>query len=129
MRRRSVVICTDRVVERRDRLIDHSRVDQRLVALHVDDQLAVERDGDFGQPIGAAAMGGAGHPDFAAERLDRSSDPHVVGRDDDRVDRSGRRGASYTCSIIGRPSMSARALPGKRVDSYRAGMMATMRRK
>ena len=32
----------------------------------------------------------------------------------------------YTCSIIGRPSRSASALPGSRVDAYRAGMMATM---
>src|SRR2546427_3113877 len=32
----------------------------------------------------------------------------------------------YTCSIIGRPSMSARALPGSRVDAYLAGMTATM---
>src|SRR6187401_3567155 len=31
----------------------------------------------------------------------------------------------YTCSIIGRPAMSASALPGRRLDSYRAGMMAT----
>ena len=31
----------------------------------------------------------------------------------------------YTCSIIGRPPISASALPGRRVESYRAGMMAT----
>jgi hypothetical protein len=31
----------------------------------------------------------------------------------------------YTCSIIGRPSRSARALPGSRVEAYRAGMTAT----
>src|SRR5919107_4207892 len=31
----------------------------------------------------------------------------------------------YTCSIIGRPAISASALPGSRVDSYLAGMMAT----
>src|SRR5207247_1204620 len=32
----------------------------------------------------------------------------------------------YTCSIIGRPSRSASALPGSRVEAYRAGMRATM---
>ena len=31
----------------------------------------------------------------------------------------------YTCSIIVLPAMSARIFPGKRVLSYRAGMMAT----
>src|SRR3954468_11782129 len=30
----------------------------------------------------------------------------------------------YTCSIIGLPPMSARALPGSRDDAYRAGMTA-----
>lgn len=32
---------------------------------------------------------------------------------------------SYTCRIIGLPAMSARTLPGNRVDSRRAGMTAT----
>src|SRR3954462_3174229 len=31
----------------------------------------------------------------------------------------------YTCSIIGRPSISASGLPGKRVEANRAGMTAT----
>ena len=31
----------------------------------------------------------------------------------------------YTCSIIGRPSMSASGFPGKRVEANRAGMTAT----
>ena len=32
----------------------------------------------------------------------------------------------YTCSIIGRPSIEQRGLPGKRVDPIRAGMIATI---
>src|SRR5438876_4027249 len=31
----------------------------------------------------------------------------------------------YTCSTIGRPSISARGLPGNRVEANRAGMMTT----
>jgi len=31
----------------------------------------------------------------------------------------------YTCSIIGRPAISASGLPGRRVESNLAGMMAT----
>src|SRR5206468_9005715 len=31
----------------------------------------------------------------------------------------------YTCAIIGRPSISASAFPGSRVEAYRAGMTAT----
>jgi hypothetical protein len=38
-------------------------------------------------------------------------------------DASARR---YTCSIIGRPSMSASGLPGNRVEANRAGMTATI---
>ena len=51
--------------ERRDRLVDGARVEQRLVALHVDDDVAVERRGDLGEPIGA---GLDGRPASAARR-------------------------------------------------------------
>src|SRR5688572_20784821 len=37
-----------------------------------------------------------------------------------------RRTRSYTCSIMGRPWMSERGFPGRRMDAKRAGMMATM---
>ena len=40
--------------QRRDGLIDRPRIDQRLVALHVDDDVAVERFDHFSESIGAA---------------------------------------------------------------------------
>ena len=39
---------------------------QRLVALDVDDHVAVERRGDLGEPVGAGLVG-AGEADVAAE--------------------------------------------------------------
>ena len=45
----------------------------------------------------------------------------IITRDTDEADAARR----YTCSIIGRPAMSASAFPGRRVDWYLAGMTAT----
>ena len=88
------MICTDGVGEqRRDRLGNRIRIDERLVALHVDDDVAVERGGDFGEPIGRAVMIGARHADLAAELLHRAGDAEIVGRDDHLRDRRRRRRA------------------------------------
>ena len=73
MRRYSVVIGTPGSAKRRDRFVDRPRIDQRLVALHVDDDVAVERRGDLGEPIGAGRMVGARQPHLAAELGDASS--------------------------------------------------------
>ena len=57
MRRYSVVICTDgSSANGATSFVDRARIDQRLVALHVDDDVAVERRGDFGEPIGAGLV-------------------------------------------------------------------------
>ena len=70
------------VANGRDGRVDRLRLEERLVSLDVDDQIAVERRGDFGEPIGAALMRRDGHDGFAAERSDRVEDALVVGRDD-----------------------------------------------
>ena len=55
IRLRSVDITTIGSAQQRlDRVVDHRGLDQRLVSLHVDDDLAPERRGDFGEPVGAA---------------------------------------------------------------------------
>jgi hypothetical protein len=82
------------VRERRHRLIDHARLDQRLVALNVDDEIAVERGRDFGEPIGAARVRRRRQPDGAAKPLDRPHDALVVGCDDHRGQRARRRRAA-----------------------------------
>ena len=60
--------------ERRDRGVDRLGREQRLVPLDVDDHVAVERRGDFGEPVGAALVGRRGHDRLAAERVDRVED-------------------------------------------------------
>ena len=107
-------------------LVDRPGIDERLVALHVDDDVAVERFGDFGDPIGAAQMRGLRQPHLSAELRDARRDAQVVGGHDhartigDAATRAGRRV---------RPSSGRRcrraALPGNRVEANRAGMTAT----
>jgi hypothetical protein len=79
--------------ERRHRFANRIGIDQWLVALHVDDDVAVERRGDFGQTIRRAVMIGARHPHLAAELLHGPRNPHVVGRDDDLRNRRRSGGA------------------------------------
>ena len=60
--------------QRRDGLVDHLRLDQRFVALHVDDRSAAQIGGDFGEAIGAALVRRRRHARVAAEgrhRVDR----------------------------------------------------------
>ena len=64
-------------------------IQQRLVALDVDDDAAGQRSGHLGQPIGPAFVVGPRHPGRAAESLDRSSNALVVGGDDHGVDQPG----------------------------------------
>ena len=59
--------------ERRDRLVDRPGIDQRLVALHVDDDVAVERRGDFREPIGAGLVRRLRQPHLPAEFVDAPS--------------------------------------------------------
>ena len=51
--------------------VDGGGVEQRLVALHVDEDVAFVVGGDLGDALGAGAMVGAGHAGFAAEGLAR----------------------------------------------------------
>ena len=57
------------VSERGSHGVDHRRVHQRLIALHVEDGVAVASGGDFGDPVRAAGMIGAGH--FHAAKIFR----------------------------------------------------------
>jgi hypothetical protein len=61
---------------------DGSRVNERLVALHVDDQVTVQPAGNLGEPVGAGGVVGARHRRAAAEFLNRLEYPLVVGRHD-----------------------------------------------
>jgi len=70
------------------------RIDQRLVSLHVDDDVAVERGGNLREPVGAAAVIVAGEAGFAAEALNGVENPQIVGGDDHALHRGRRSGAS-----------------------------------
>jgi hypothetical protein len=70
-----------------DDLIDHLGLDQRLVTLHVDDDVAGELRRDFGDAVGAGAMIRPCHPGLAAERLDGPDNAFVVGGDEHAIDR------------------------------------------
>ena len=69
--------------ERRDRFVDRPRVDQRLVALYADNDVAVERRRHFRDAVGAARMVGARQTHLATESADGGRDAQIVGGDDD----------------------------------------------
>ena len=93
-------------------------VEQRLVALDVDDHAAGQRGHHFGDAIGAAGVVAPRHDHGAAEALDSARDPFVVGRDNRAVhQRRRRRAAIHVLDHRMAVEMSARAFPGKRVES------------
>ena len=73
--------------------IEVARVDERFVALEIDDQVGVELAGNLGDAVGAAGMIAARADDVAAEALDGRDDARIVGGDDDVIGalRPGRR--------------------------------------
>jgi hypothetical protein len=71
--------------ERRNQLRDGLRLDERFVALDVDDDLAVEIRRDFGNPIESGAVLHARHADDPAEALHRLLDPGIIGGHDHRI--------------------------------------------
>ena len=80
--------------KRRDGCVDGLRLDQRLVALDVDDGAAGQVADRLGDPIGAAHVVGARHQRGAAERSHSVRDALVIGRDDHGVHARGRGGAA-----------------------------------
>ena len=68
--------------------------DERLVALDVDDEVAVEAGSHFGEPIGAREVVGARHPHGSPEFCNRVRDSPIVGRDNHGVNIARRRCAA-----------------------------------
>jgi hypothetical protein len=58
--------------------VNAERVDERLVALDIDEDVARFVCGNFGDTLGAGTMIGASHASAAAERLDRIDNPLVI---------------------------------------------------
>ena len=83
--------------------IEDGRLDERLVALEIEDQVGVELAGDLGDAVGAAGMIAARADDAAAKALDGRDDARIVRGDDDVVGtpapgrRVRRRAAPDTC--------------------------------
>jgi hypothetical protein len=78
--------------ERRDERLDGLRLDERLVALDVQDNLAGQPGGHLRNAIGPGAMGGLGHHRNSAEFLHSRRYSVVVSGDHDRPHSSrGRR--------------------------------------
>ena len=75
------------MLKRSDKSIDHGRVDQRLIALHVDDEVAVRPlCGDLGEAICPRCVVGTRHDGVAAVLFDGRTDAFVIRRHDDLVD-------------------------------------------
>ncbi len=68
--------------ERCDHFVDRARIDERLVALDIDDNVAVERLHDFREAVGTGLVGELGQFDPSAEIVDTRRDAQIVGRDD-----------------------------------------------
>jgi len=79
----SVVACRD---ERMEHFGNHARLDERQIALHVDQDLARQVGCDLCDAICAGPVPGPGHPDDAPKTLDCSHDPFVIRDDDNGVD-------------------------------------------
>ena len=69
--------------ERRDQLADGRRIDEGFVALHVDDDVGVERRRDLGETIGAGFVRRFRQPHLATEVVDARRNPQIVGGDND----------------------------------------------
>jgi hypothetical protein len=94
-------------LERGDQLADGGRIDQRLVTLHVDDDVGVQRRRDFGEAIGAGLVRRFREPHLAAEVGDARGDAEIVGGDDDLRDERRRRGAAVDV-LDHRPAVEVR---------------------
>src|ERR1700730_2649429 len=72
--------------QRLNQSVDQSRIDERFIALDVDNkgELACFA-GDFGDAIGAAVMTRRGECDFCAPIESRIGDTHIVGSNNYRI--------------------------------------------
>ena len=78
--------CDGRLFEKgTDGSVDGYGIEERFVALDVDEDVALFVGGDFGDALGAGAMVGAGHAGVAAEAFDGFYDAFIVGGDNDAV--------------------------------------------
>ena len=75
------------MLKRSDKGIDYGGVDQGLIALHVDDEVAVRAlCSDLGEAIRPRRVVGTRHDSVAAVLLDGRTDTFVIRRHDDLVD-------------------------------------------
>ncbi len=89
MRRRSVPIPRSaRPATSATVVVDGFGGKERQIALHVHENLALERRGDFSEPVGAGEVIGARHHRDAAECVHRARNALVVGGHDHGVDRA-----------------------------------------
>ena len=77
--------------ERRDELVHRPRIEQRLVTLHVDDDVAIQRGGDLGQTVRAGLVRRFREPHPPAECVHTRRNAQIVGGDDDLRHNRGRR--------------------------------------
>ncbi len=81
------------VAKRFDGFVDGGRLDERLVALQIDDQVAVQRFGNFGDSIGAGCVRRFRQTHIAAKFCHRVGDALVIGGHQHGVDIARRSGA------------------------------------
>ena len=90
--------------------IEMGRIDERLVALEIEDEIGVELAGDLGDAISAAGMIAAGADDVAAEALDRRGDARIIGRDDDLIGAANSESAVPAETV---PPFQYNTIPGQ----------------
>ena len=113
--------------ERIDGGVDDAPLDERLVALDVDDDVGVEPARDLSEPVGPvscrASVMTTSAPKARHARAMRSSSVATSSASSERAARAPR----HVRSIIATPASGASGLPGKRDDAQRAGMMPIAR--
>ncbi len=72
-----------------DRFVDHPRIDERLVALHVDDNISFHVYCRLRQTVRPAGAVRRSHYRVSAESVDGFADSVVIGRDPHIVDHAG----------------------------------------
>jgi hypothetical protein len=74
--------------------IDGMRFEKGFIALHVDDDVARERSGHFGEAVSSGRVVGARHDRGPAETVHDLRDALVIGRDQHGIDEPGLCGTS-----------------------------------
>ncbi len=101
-------------------LIDERRRNERLIALHVHDYVALgplSNAGNFSDAVCARRVRGSRHHNGSTERLRGTRDASVVSGNDDSPPRETSLPAHAPTGASGLPASGNSAFPGSRVEA------------